>query len=496
MSELKTKASAGVKFTSLSVVSVSLLQMIQLIVLGRLLGPEIFGLIALIQIVIQFSQLLMDMGITDAIVHKEKISRTALSSLYWFSIAAGIVLFCLLLVAAPFIGRVFQAPELTMMIQVVGISFIIIPFGLQFQTLAVKRMDFKDLTKVEVVATVCGTIVTLALVIFFHIGVWAVVWGYLAMVVMKTAPWVIIGFRDAESKPDIEFSWAAIKELVSFGMYRLGATAANTVNTKIDQIVIGVMLGPQLLAFYSMAINLVMQPVQKLNPVITKLSLPIFAQIQNDKKRLKKWYLFVIHLLMVLNAPLYAGLALLAPFAVPLLLGEEWLSIIGLVQILCIYALFRSLGNPSGSLFIAVGKVRWSFYWQLSLLVVIPAVVYVSALTGDIAIVAAAMAALRILLFYLNYAIRVRLIIGNCFGELSRTIAMPLLHACIMAISLYGMLRLLPETGNIQLLSITIVSGAVIYSVLLLFFEKDLVGDLKGLVKKKVVDQQVGGGMR
>ena len=99
MASLKNQAVSSVKLTSISMLATSVLQIGQLLILGRVLGPAVFGLIAMVQIVIQFSQLLVEMGITDAIIQKEKISKLELSSLYWFSIFVGLVLFLVLLIA-------------------------------------------------------------------------------------------------------------------------------------------------------------------------------------------------------------------------------------------------------------------------------------------------------------------------------------------------------------------------------------------------------------
>ena len=492
MASLKTKAVNSVKITGLTMAVVSLLQVIQLVVLGRVLGAEVFGVIALIQIVIQFAQMYMDMGITDAIIQKEKISRKQLSSLYWFSIVVGIFLFLLMLVAAPLIAGVFNQPELVGYIQVVGISFAIIPFGAQFQTIATKNLDFKDISKYEIIANLAGTVIILVLAVYYGLGAWSLVYGFIVISVIKTLPWVIRGFRNEQTRPSWEFDWSDIKEMVSFGMYRLGSNTANFFNTKIDQIVVGIMLGPLILGYYSMAMSIVMQPIQRLNPMITKVSFPLFSKIQNDQLRLRKVYLFIIKLIMTSNAPLFAGLIVLAPYIIPLLLGSGWDEAIGIVQILSFYALFRALGNPSGSLFIAVGKVRWSFYWQLSLLFVIPLVAYFSSLTGNIFIVAWSMAMLRFVLFFINYFIRIRFIIGSSLKPLLISIFIPIGYSFVMAAVLEFLISSvsgLPETG---LIVASIIAGAGIYGGLLLLFERKLLQEVKVLfVKKAMVKRSI-----
>lgn len=485
MASLKTKAVNSVKITGLTMAVVSLLQVIQLVVLGRILGAEVFGVIALVQIVIQFAQMYMDMGITDAIIQKEKVSRKELSSLYWFSIAVGFLLFILMAAAAPLIAGVFHQPELKDYIQVIGISFAIIPFGAQFQTVATKNLDFKDISKYEIIANLIGTVITLLLVVYLKWGAWSLVFGYIGVSAAKTLPWAIKGFRNEQTRPRLEFAWRDIKGMVGFGLYRLGTNTANFFNTKIDQIVIGILLGPLILGYYSMAMNIVMLPIQRLNPMITKVSFPVFSKIQNDQLRLRKAYLFINKLIMALNAPLYAGLIVLAPYVVPLLLGRGWDDSIIIVQILSAFGLFRALDNPSGSLFTAVGKVKWSFYWQLGLLFIVPAVAFFSSLTGSIAVVAGAMAGLRFILFFVNYFARIRFIIGPSFSLLLTSVFVPIGHSFVMAAVLEFLVFAISDMVEVGLIAASIVAGAAIYGGLLLLFERKLLQEVKGLFGKK-----------
>ncbi|WP_422123843.1 MOP flippase family protein [Planococcus sp. X10-3] len=487
MGSLKSKAVKSVKHTSLAMIITSVLQIVQLIVLGRILGPAVFGIIALVQIVIQFAQMYIDMGLSDAIIQKEKISKKNLSSLYWFSIMVGLLMCLSMIAVAPLIALIFQQEQLTGLIQLISLSFFILPFGLQFQTIASKQLEFDKISRYEIVGSFIGVAVTLSTAVLLSAGAWSLVFGHISSSLIRTIPWVIIGFRNPETRPSLTYSWNGIKEYVIFGIYRLGTTTINFFNTKVDQILIGIMMGPQVLGFYSMAMNLIMQPIQKLNPMINRVAFPVFSKIQNDRGRLQKGYLFIIKLIMAINAPLYAGLAILAPFVIPLLLGEEWASITVVVQILCVYALFKALGNPSGSLLIAAGKVKWSFYWQLFQLFIIPIVIYFSSLTGSIVMVALAMTGLRFVLFFVNYAIRLRFVIGNCLPEMLKSIFTPIGHSLIMIAILQFVITQIESFSSANIILINIPAGIIIYMLLILVFQKELVKEIKGFFTKKAL---------
>ena len=67
---LKKQAVGGAKWTTVSMLIVTVLQFTQLSVLARFLDPADFGLMAIMVVVIGFSQVFQDMGISNAIIQR------------------------------------------------------------------------------------------------------------------------------------------------------------------------------------------------------------------------------------------------------------------------------------------------------------------------------------------------------------------------------------------------------------------------------------------
>ena len=147
---LKAQAITGVKWTTFSTIITTILQLLQLAILARFLEPSAFGLMALVMVVIGFSQAFLDMGISNAIIHKQEISKDQLSTLYWVNVLAGFLLFCIIVLIAPFISDFYKEPELTNLILIVALTFIIQPFGQQFMILWQKEMRFSEIAKIDI----------------------------------------------------------------------------------------------------------------------------------------------------------------------------------------------------------------------------------------------------------------------------------------------------------------------------------------------------------
>jgi O-antigen/teichoic acid export membrane protein len=376
---LKQKAITGLKWTSMSTVIVAILQLTQLAILARFLDPSAFGLMALVMVVIGFSQAFLDMGISNAIIYKQEVTKDQLSTLYWVNIFAGLVLFFIIVLIAPFISEFYKEPELTKLILIISLTFIIQPFGQQFMVLWQKKLRFSEIAKIDIVNKSISLVVSVYLA-YKGYGVYAIVFGVLAGVISQTIQFVFIGLK--EYRPGFVFKISEVREFLSFGAYQMGEKTINYFNYQIDTILIGKLLGVEALGIYTVAKQIIMSPARIINPIITKVTFPVMAKLQDDIPRLKNIYLKTINYLSSVNFPIYVFIFIFAHDIVLIMFGEKWLEAVYIMKILSIWGALRSTGNPVGSLLLARGKANWGFWWNLGILFYVPIGIYVGSYWG------------------------------------------------------------------------------------------------------------------
>jgi O-antigen/teichoic acid export membrane protein len=225
-----------------------------------------------------------------------------------------------------------------------------------------------------------------------------------------------------------------------------------------------------------MASNLVVQPVQKLTPILDRVTFPVLAIVQDDTERLRKGYLQMIKVLMAINAPILFGLSAVAPTLVVVWLGYEWSPVITLIPFLAVYSLCRSLGIVGGSLMMARGRADWTLYWNILVLVVSVPAIILSALSSNLVIIAITLMLLQPLLFVLHYLLFVRKLIGDCWHEYYwESIGIPIGFALLMALFIVGTRGIIPELQRVVTLGLQIVLGGIAYgSLLFLFWKQEL----------------------
>jgi O-antigen/teichoic acid export membrane protein len=239
---LKEKAIGGAKWTTVSAVISAVVQLLQIAILAHFLDKKDFGLMALAVFVIGISQIFMDMGISNAIIYKKDVTHEQLSTMYWLNICMGVLIYLLLFILAPFVAAFYHEPKLVGVLNWIALTFVIQPFGQQFETLLIKGLRFRALAIRDVFSKTIG-LISGVLLAYFHFGVYSLVFANLLMATISTLLLIIIGLRF--HKPGFFFSLRDLKEqgFLSFGLYQIGEKVINYFNAQCDTLIVGKLLG-------------------------------------------------------------------------------------------------------------------------------------------------------------------------------------------------------------------------------------------------------------
>lgn len=372
--DIKQSVINGIKWTSISSITIAIFQVIQISILARYLSSEDFGLMAIVMVIIGFSTIFSDFGISNAIIHHQDNTSLQLSSLYWLNLLIGIFLFLIISLISPLISSFYEEPKLIELLVIFSSSFIIQSLGNQFKILLQKELNFNLIAKIEIISASVGLVISILLAIY-GFGVYTLVFASLATMTVNSLFFIYNGIKI--NKPKLEFSFFAIKLYLSFGLYQTGQATLNYFNSQFDVLIIGKLLGTEALGVYSIVKQLAMRPAQIINPIVTRVTFPILAKLQNDLLSLKNVYLKTIYYISLVNFPIYLIIVILSEPIVILIFGNEWKEAIPILRILSIYFMFRSIGNPMGSLIMATGKVHLEFWWNLVMFSFFPIAIYI-----------------------------------------------------------------------------------------------------------------------
>jgi len=308
------------------------------IILARLLSPREFGLIGMITVFIAVSESFINSGFSQALIRKKDCTQTDYSTVFFFNILVGVVLFIILFFSAPAIAKFFNEPELKSIVQVLGFVLIISSITLIQRTILTKRIDFKLQARISVIASVGSGIIAIIMA-YNSFGVWSLVMQRL----IKEAFNSVLLWLWNRWKPMLVFSNQSFNELFGFGSKLLLVGLIDTLYRNIYFIVIGKYFSAQELGFYTRADQFKSLPSKNLNNIIGRVSYPVLSTMQDDIPRLKSNYVKLIRSTMFITFILMLGMAAVAEPMVIVLIGEKWRPSIIYLQMLCFVGMMYPL---------------------------------------------------------------------------------------------------------------------------------------------------------
>jgi O-antigen/teichoic acid export membrane protein len=177
-------------------------------------------------------------------------------------------------------------------------------------------------------------------------------------------------------RPRICFQREKFKQLFSFGKWVAGSSILLFAITKGDDIFVGKMMGMSALGFYQMAYLISNMPATEISHLISQVTFPAYSLIQENLKRLREAFSNVLQVTAFLIFPLAGGIILFARDFTKLCLGDQWLPIIPVMQVLALAGLFRSISATTGPIFQGMGKPEIITKWQPVRFVVLFILIY------------------------------------------------------------------------------------------------------------------------
>lgn len=326
------------------------------IYLARILAPAVFGTIGLVTVFTNFAVFFIDMGFGTALIQKKEINKDYYSTVFWFNLIIGSLLYLLFYSAAPFIAAFYNVPELVLIIRVLCLTFIITSVTAVQSNILIRDLNFKRKVILNWIAVLAGYAVAFYLT-YLEYGVWAIVWMNLTTAIVNS----LLYWISSRWRPDFIFHWEKIKELSGFGLSVLGDTTVNYWSRNYDNFIIGKVLGSSDLGIYARAYSLMMLPLKNITSVFSRVLFPAFSKIQNDIPLIRSQYLKIIKIIAAITFPIMIAMALVSKEFVLLFFGENWSKMIPVLTMLSILGAFQSLVSLNGLLYNSLGKANIAF---------------------------------------------------------------------------------------------------------------------------------------
>lgn len=354
------RAAAAVKgwgWSFINIATTTLLAAAVFLVTSRVLTPVEFGAVALAVAVVSLIAAAIPMAFGDALIQRADLRPDHLDSVFWLSGGVATVAYAALFSLSPWIGEVSGVPVVGQILPVLGLRLLFEGFGPVPAALIHRRMQFRTVALRTMLANGLGATACLGLVAFG-----APLWGLVISQVVSTAIALVVTFVAAGWRPSGPPRLTALVELSNFGLYAIAERLFT--EARIDQLLLGSFVGAEPLGIFFFA-RRVFQMLSDLTAgALSSVSGVLFASLQTEIEKRRSAYLAASFASAALAFPVFSGLIVIAPTAIPFVFGDHWAGAVFAVQAFAAVGIMAGLGIMQISLIRAMGRADWCFWYM------------------------------------------------------------------------------------------------------------------------------------
>ena len=369
---LDTTFAGGLAWTAGAKWATQVLTWGSIFVVARLVTPTDYGVGEIGGMFFGITNVLAEFGIGTAVLHMPELERRALGQLHLFSLLLCTGIFALSVAAAPAIAWFFRSDHVVFFI-LVNTGFLITGIQAVPMGLLQRDMDYRRMAALEALSVLVSSVV-MVITAWYGLGYWALLTGPASGKIAAAALlcwWKRVPFRWPR--------WGDIRKPVEMGRHVAVSRIAASAYGYADGIVIGRTLGEATLGTYRMAMNLASAPAEKISSLIMRTATPLFANVMDDLAMVRRYYLIIAELMSLAVMPLMAGLTIVAPAAVRVILGPEWVAAAKPLQWLGLFMIMRVLGVLAEQVLVSQRLTRFTMRMSILSFAIMPAAFYVAA---------------------------------------------------------------------------------------------------------------------
>ena len=477
---LKKQALSGVFWSFLQLFSTQVIGFIVSIILARLLLPAEFGLIAMLGIFISLGNTLINSGLTQSLIRTKEIDDQDFSTVFFFNLIGSIIIYGVVFITAPIIASFYNQELLTSIIRIYSITFIINAFSSIQTTRLNKKMDFKTQLKVSIPSLIIGSTVGISMALN-NFGVWSLVWSAIIQSLAAT----IQMWYWTKWKPIWAFNWNKFNYHFHYGVKLMFSGILDTVFRNAYSVIIGKFFAPAQVGFFNRADSLQMLPAGTISTIITKVSFPLFASIQNDDERLKSIFKRIMQMVIFLVTPTLILMGVLAEPLFRFLFTEKWLPAVPYFQILCINGILYPIHGYNLQILNVKGRSDLFLKLEIIKKILLVVVILISFQFGIFGLLFGSVTT-SLICFFINAYYSGKFINYTAWQQIKDILPIILLSILIGLIVYYfdGLLLTISENDFVRLLAGSII-GLILYTIAAFLFKMNSLFELITIIKGK-----------
>lgn len=337
-------------FSFIEKFSVIGITLVSYVLIARLLTPEEIGIYSVAAALIAIGQVVREFGVGNFLIQEKNLTQKHIRTAFGVSLLIGGALFLVVSMGAPLVGDFYNDQRMTWIVRIIALNFLVMPFCSISLALLRRDMQFGQLTRINIAATILGTGATLGLA-YAGFGPQSLAWGAIATnVATGLGGW--IARRDYKVLTPALSEW---RKVLTFGSQSAGAGLITSIAMGINDLAVGRILGFAPAAILSRANGLVAMFNQQFMDAVRSVALPAFARAHRNNQPIEPIYVASVSAITAVAWPFYGFIAIHAIDILRIMFGFQWDDSAPLIRILCIGGAIAATWNLVLTLIISIG---------------------------------------------------------------------------------------------------------------------------------------------
>lgn len=358
--DLKEKVVRGVSWTALGKLSTEVVQFVLSVIIARLVTPNDYGILGLILVFINISQVFIDSGFGRALIYKNNLDERDLQTVFTFNAVVSIIIFFIIVFSSNIIEDFFQLENLSLYLKTASIVLLINSFLIVPTSIHQIKLNFKSISGATFGSTIVGGIVGIIMAVK-GLGVWALIFQLL---VRNFTNFIILIFS-CKWIPKFKFYKDSFVESFKFSFYLVVSSLTTKTTEEGVSFIVGKVLSPYNLGLYSRGKQFAALPNGIFGGILSVVIFPVLSSLKNDKEKFYLLYKKAIQMQSFITIPILVMLIMIAKPLVLILLTDKWIQIVPILQIFCVGSLFAPMAIVSEQVLVSIGKSKLSLKQQV-----------------------------------------------------------------------------------------------------------------------------------
>lgn len=358
METLKEKTAKGLLWGGLNSGMQQFIGLAFGIILGRLLAPSDYGMMAMISIFSLIATALQDSGFRTALTNLKNPQPEDYNSVFWFNIIVASSLYTLLFLASPLIGDYYHTPRVVPLCRYAFLSIVIASLGTAQSAYLFKHLKAKQQAEAGALAVIVSSTVGVAMA-FAGMAYWSLATQGLVYVSVNTffqwhfSPW----------RPTFRgITFAPVRRMFRFSCKILATTIMTCINNNVLNILLGHYFSPRDTGNYNQAYQWNTKCYSLVQSMVAQVAQPVLVSLNSEHDRQVSVLRKMVRFTSFISFPLLLGFGIVAKEFIIIAIGEKWLASARFIQILCISGATMPLATLLSNMIISKGK-SGTFFW-------------------------------------------------------------------------------------------------------------------------------------